>query len=650
MRTIYAFGPFWLDPQANMLYRGTEPLALGRRAVTLLRVLVEHPGALVSKETLIDAAWPGLAIEDSNLTVQIAALRRALVGEPDGARWIETLPRRGYRFVGPVVTKEESDAVAGGQSATPAKITRAQPVPALARDRRDLPLVGSDVVRDADGRTTGAGNRPQSAFHAQGEVNARASGDGFGDTSKRAEHSALRDFRRTGWLSLAPGPHRNRYLAMALAALLGAFWVSVPRSHQKPVDASTYATAPEPTGKTSPLDIPIAILPFTTSLGSPPTGLGERIAHDLASHLPRSGTLRVVPSQSLRDAPPDFKGIDAKLGVRYVVTGTIDTQDEKLQVSAALIDARTGARAWALHIAEDRGQWLAVHNEFIHRATFAIHFQAVRRAGNEPVDATKEPTISQLLRRGQAGLLDNSNSPRYEEARAAFAEVLRREPESVPAMVGLAAYYLQLVADLKIDREPHLTEAEGLLRRALARGTHDHSVHYQLGRLHNLQANLTAALEAFDRVLEIYPSHMPSYAWKGRVLIRLQRSEEALKSIRYATRLNGGTIVPGWQLWIGWAELELGRDEEAREAFNSALAASPHFSYVHASLAALHALRGERDAARQHAVEMRKRTPQLTDEQRLIEFNKGPDNRALRNRLGEGLRLAIEMAGSPPDN
>ena len=58
-------------------------------------------------DVLIDAAWPGQAVEDSNLTVQIAALRRAL-GEatPGGDRWIETMPRHGYRFIGPVVAEE----------------------------------------------------------------------------------------------------------------------------------------------------------------------------------------------------------------------------------------------------------------------------------------------------------------------------------------------------------------------------------------------------------------------------------------------------------------------------------------------------------------------------------------------------------------
>jgi len=98
----YAFGPFRLDAGAEILYRGTEPIAVGQRAVALLGVLVERAGTPVAKEALIEAAWPGLAVEESNLTVQIAALRRVFAQEPGGERWIETLPRRGYRFVGPV--------------------------------------------------------------------------------------------------------------------------------------------------------------------------------------------------------------------------------------------------------------------------------------------------------------------------------------------------------------------------------------------------------------------------------------------------------------------------------------------------------------------------------------------------------------------
>jgi TolB-like protein len=103
MPTIHTFGPFRLDATAQILFREAEPVALGHRAVALLCVLVEQAGKPVSKEALIQAAWPGLAVEDSNLTVQVAALRRVLGEVPGGEAWIETLPRRGYRFVGPVV-------------------------------------------------------------------------------------------------------------------------------------------------------------------------------------------------------------------------------------------------------------------------------------------------------------------------------------------------------------------------------------------------------------------------------------------------------------------------------------------------------------------------------------------------------------------
>jgi adenylate cyclase len=120
MQAIHKFGPFRLDTRAEMLFRGSEPIALGRRAVTLLRVLVERAGTVVAKDALIEAAWSGLAVEEGNLTVQIASLRRAFAGEPGGDRWIETLPTRGYRFVGPAVTTEEIGPVAATSTGAPA--------------------------------------------------------------------------------------------------------------------------------------------------------------------------------------------------------------------------------------------------------------------------------------------------------------------------------------------------------------------------------------------------------------------------------------------------------------------------------------------------------------------------------------------------
>ena len=107
---FYQFGPFRLDPKAGILYRGAEPTMLGQRAVALLRLLLENEGVPVGKDALVQAGWGGLAVADNNLTVQIAALRRVLGDEAGAGGWIETLARRGYRYVGPAVTTDGSDA------------------------------------------------------------------------------------------------------------------------------------------------------------------------------------------------------------------------------------------------------------------------------------------------------------------------------------------------------------------------------------------------------------------------------------------------------------------------------------------------------------------------------------------------------------
>jgi DNA-binding winged helix-turn-helix (wHTH) protein len=117
MATILTFGPFRLDAGASILFHGAEPTPLGHRAVALLALLVKRAGVPVSKEALIEAAWPAQAIEDSNLTVQIAAVRRIFEDLAGSSDWIETLPRRGYRYVGPTVTAVDSSPSIGAPGA-----------------------------------------------------------------------------------------------------------------------------------------------------------------------------------------------------------------------------------------------------------------------------------------------------------------------------------------------------------------------------------------------------------------------------------------------------------------------------------------------------------------------------------------------------
>ena len=102
MTRIYDIGPFRLDSAAGVLTKAGVPMALGARAVAVLTTLVKRTNEYVPKGSIMDAAWPGVVVEESNLAVQISAIRRVLSQVPGGEHWIETLARRGYRFVGPV--------------------------------------------------------------------------------------------------------------------------------------------------------------------------------------------------------------------------------------------------------------------------------------------------------------------------------------------------------------------------------------------------------------------------------------------------------------------------------------------------------------------------------------------------------------------
>jgi predicted ATPase/DNA-binding winged helix-turn-helix (wHTH) protein len=123
-----------LDVDAQVLIHDGAAVALGPRAVAVLTVLVRHANEFVDKSAMLDAAWPGVVVEEANLAVQISSIRRALA-RVGGGGWIETLARRGYRFTGPV------SEVAGRSGA---------PAPA-ERERTNLPeLLTSFVGRQRE--------------------------------------------------------------------------------------------------------------------------------------------------------------------------------------------------------------------------------------------------------------------------------------------------------------------------------------------------------------------------------------------------------------------------------------------------------------------------------------------------------------------
>jgi predicted ATPase/DNA-binding winged helix-turn-helix (wHTH) protein len=138
------FGPFRLTPATHLLLEADTPVHIGVRALDLLIVLVERAGEVVTKDELFARVWPGVTVDEGNLRTQVGLLRKVLRDGQAGARYLMTVPGRGYSFVAPLTIKE-----------TPKTIKpRASPIESVSGlPTRLTPLIGrADDVSDIEGR------------------------------------------------------------------------------------------------------------------------------------------------------------------------------------------------------------------------------------------------------------------------------------------------------------------------------------------------------------------------------------------------------------------------------------------------------------------------------------------------------------------
>lgn len=176
-RQVYGFGPFSLDRGERVLLRDGQLVPLRPKDFDMLLVLVENDGRIVDKDELMKRVWPDTFVEEANLSHHVFTLRKALGDDKNGTTYIETIPRRGYRFLGPVTPRltESADASllpADARAERPARSGRRskafvltavavvalasgfigwmlKPAPSRAVTRSAITLSPSDVFTDA---------------------------------------------------------------------------------------------------------------------------------------------------------------------------------------------------------------------------------------------------------------------------------------------------------------------------------------------------------------------------------------------------------------------------------------------------------------------------------------------------------------------
>ena len=299
---FYEFGRFRLKSDERVLLREEELVPLTPKAFDILLTLLENDGRIVRKDDLMKKVWPNTFVEEGNLTQNVSLLRKALGESANGPQFIETVPRRGYRFVAPV---SKISGTSGG------RLNEIQ-------NKHLLPVVPASLPPESN---------PASR---KWELETRNSK--LETISKRAPAVALT-------------------LAAILAAVVGIAYLS-GRDKAGASTAAIQSIAVLPFVD----DSPDAEAEF----------LDDEIAESLVNSLTKLPKLRVVPRSvmvSYKGRNVDPRKVGQELNVRAVVTGRVHRHGDTISIQADLIDLDSVSQIWGQHYDRRLSDILLVQEE-----------------------------------------------------------------------------------------------------------------------------------------------------------------------------------------------------------------------------------------------------------------------------------------------
>jgi TolB-like protein/DNA-binding SARP family transcriptional activator len=394
----------------------------------------------------------------------------------------------------------------------------------------------------------------------------------------------------------------------------------------------------------------VVVLPFTTTDAADDKRIADRVTDDLINDLSRIPPLRVIARQTSRlyaGQPIDVAAIGAELGVRYVVEGNVAFQKPNLRINVSLVDATTRLQVWSERFDRDYAEQSTVQDEIARGIARALHLTVLAHEDQRrPATAPQNAGIDELLSKGWYAMANNSVLGLTGPAHY-FGEVLQRDSNNVPAMIGLGGYHVVLVDRFLVaDNADHLERAEELLRRAVEKNPNSVMSYYFLGILHRLRGQRPEALAAFAKALEHNPSLPLAYAQTGDVLAHMGKLDQAMDHIQYAIRLSPkDPSLALFSLFAGKIELQRGNDEAATEWLKRAVALAPRSALNHAILAAAFALQEDKVASAKYAALAKGIAPWLTQDRLVQRVADETDASVEPRRLIEGLNKAFGNPG-----
>jgi class 3 adenylate cyclase/TolB-like protein len=396
----------------------------------------------------------------------------------------------------------------------------------------------------------------------------------------------------------------------------------------------------------------LAILPFA-NLGDPAQdyfvdGITDILTTEV-SRLPGSFVIARNSAFAYRGKALNAKQIGRELGVRYVMEGSVQTGASRIRVNAQLIDAATGAHLWAERFDKPRGDLFDMQDEITARLARSLELE-MHEAESRRLERERPDNMDSmdLTMRGMSIWNKPSTPSSAREARQQFEAALRLDPRNVYALIGLTGTHMtDVMSFVAEDRPEQIRIAEEAIARALSLAPDNPSAHHCRAEVLYARHEPEAALREWEIAIGLDPNLVWAHAQAGLVKIFLGRAEETEADVGTAMRLS--PREPGiavWHLFIGLADLALGRLDKAINELRKSVALNPNMGITHFMLAAAFALAGRQAEAEIECAIGRRLLPDFT----IARFERelpGASSifAAQSKRIGEGLRLA----GVPED-
>ena len=537
----YEFGDFVLErSQQRVRRRDGSPLDLTPRLFSALLLFVENAGALLDKDALMRALWPGLVVEENSLSQVISGLRRALADDSHDSRYIQTVPRRGFRFIATVTELPDQAATERLPIAATGSEWQAAPPP----KRVSEPLAGPAI-------------EPQT-YSADRTVSGR---------------------RRLLRLALATG---------AAAALGGVGWWTLRRA-SKARDAAHLST--------------LAVLPFKPLVSDARDELLEvGMADSLIARLSTVPGLIVRSIGSVRryagtDQDPLRAARD--LDVAWIVDGSLQRRGDQMRVTARLLRAADGGAVWSGSFDENFTGVFEVQDVISARVARVLAPSLEVLAGASPpltgLGGTRNTDAYQLYL-AAARHAQDMRADGLRKSIELYNQALEIDPGYALAWVGLAETYRRTLFGADGVPSEVFKPAHLAVERALAAVPNLAEARAeQAFKLYWFDFDWPGAEREFRRALAINPNVAMAHFGLASLLLNQDRAEEGFGEMRTARELD--PMSPVLNTLEAAYLLEAGRRDEARTRLNRALDIAPRFWLAHCTQGLLHLAEHQPDNA-----------------------------------------------------